>query len=282
VSQDIDWDLIQKEDEQEAMVIVMVVDTVNGDNNVKDSIQEASVDHDILAKETRQLEVMFEKAQTDTIQGPVEELTAWENQANNLQAMMDKEQGVGKEGWSTWQDVRQSKRIRANGSFQQKMGEQVTSKNLQDMVDEGTLAIHQNSFAVLSNTHIIDLATKMGVQSESMSFEKIDLLKDLENARMKLNEHSNVPVDQVINLEENNLPLEDQNILEWGSEESEEEPLVLIASVRKSRSSKKGKKKTRVTKKHPIDVSVGSKGDKSKVSPRFNLRGRNTIKKVYP
>jgi hypothetical protein len=75
------------------------------------------------------------------------------------------------------------------------MGEQVTSKNLQDMVDEGTLAIHQNSFAVLSNTHIIDLATKMGVQSESMSFEKNDLLKDLENARMKLNEHSNVPVD---------------------------------------------------------------------------------------
>jgi hypothetical protein len=278
VSQDIDWDLIQK---QEDVVTVMAVDTVNGDSNVKDSNQEASADYDILAKETSQLEGMFEKAQTDTVQGPVEELTAWENQANNLQAVMDKEQGVGKEGWSTWQDVRQSKRIRANGSFQQKMGEQATSKNLQNMEDEGTLAIHQNSFAVLSNTHIIDLAVKMRVQFESMSFEKIDLLKDLKNARMKLNEHSNAPVDQVINLEENNLPLEDQNILEWGSEESEEEPLVLIASVRKSRSSKKGKKKTRVTKKHPIDVSVDSKGDKSKVSPRFNLRDRNTIKKVY-
>jgi hypothetical protein len=118
VSQDIDWDLIQKEDEQEAMVTVMAVDTVNDDNNVKDSIQEASVDQDILAKETNQLEGMFEKAQTDTVQGPVEELTAWENQANNLQAVMNKEQGVGKEEWSTWQDVRQSKRMRANGSFQ--------------------------------------------------------------------------------------------------------------------------------------------------------------------
>jgi hypothetical protein len=185
---------------------------------------------------------MVEIAQTDTVQGPVEEFNTWENQAINLQAVMDQEQGVDKERWSTWQDVRQSKRIRANDSFQQKMGEQASSKNLQVMEDEGTLIIHQNSFAVLSNSHIIDLATKMGVQSESMSFEKIDLLKDLENARMKLNEHSSAPVNQVINLEEINLPLEDQNILEWGSDESEEEPLVLIASVRKRRSSKKGKK----------------------------------------
>jgi hypothetical protein len=115
-----------------------------------------------------------------------------------------------------------------------------------------------------------------------MSFEKIDLLKDLENARMKLVEHSSAPENQVINLEESNLPLEDQNTLDWGSDESEEEPLVLIASVRKSRSSKKGKKKVRASKKHPADVSVGTKGDKSKVSPRFNLRDRNTIKKIFP
>jgi hypothetical protein len=95
----------------------MAVYTVNGDNNVKDSIQEASADHDILAKETRQLEVMFEKAQTDTVQGPIEELTAWENQANNLQVVMDKEQGVGKEGWSTWQDVRQRRELEPMAHF---------------------------------------------------------------------------------------------------------------------------------------------------------------------
>jgi hypothetical protein len=82
-----------------------------------------------------------------------------------------------KDGWSKWQDVRQSKRIRDNGALQQKMGDQVPSKILQDMEPEGTLTVHQNSFAVLSNPQIIDLATKIGVHSESVSFEKIDLLK---------------------------------------------------------------------------------------------------------
>jgi hypothetical protein len=191
---------------------------------------------------------------------------------------MEKDQEM-KDGWSKWQDVRQSKRIRDNGAFQQKMGDQAPSKILQDMKPEGTLTVHQNSFAVLSNPQIIDLASKMGVHSESISFEKIDLLKDLENTRMKLNEHS--IADQSINLEEVTLLLEEQNILEWGSKESDEEPIVLIPSVRKSRSLKKGKKKSRAVKKHPLDVSVGSEGDKSKVSPRFNLRDRNTIKKVY-
>jgi len=181
--------------------------------------------------------------------------------------MEEKDQDKDKDGWPKWQDVRQSKRIRANGNYQQKIGEQAPSKNLQEMEVEGILSIHQNSFAVLSNHHISDLATKMGIQSESISFEKNDILKDLENARMKLIEHSNGPIDQKSNLEEENLPLEDQNILEWGSEDSEEEPLVLISSVRKSRSSKKGKKNSRTNKKHPLDVSVVSKGDKSKVSP---------------
>jgi hypothetical protein len=57
---------------------------------------------------------------------------------------------------------------------------------------------------------------------------------------MRLNEQSSA--DQSINLEEVNLPLEEQNILEWWSEESDEEPIVLIPSVRKSRSSKKRQK----------------------------------------
>ena len=82
----------------------MAMDTVNGNNNVKDSIQEASGDHDISTKETSQLEVMLEKAQTDNVQGPTEKLNAWENQANDLQAVMEKEQDVDKEGWSQWQD----------------------------------------------------------------------------------------------------------------------------------------------------------------------------------
>jgi len=167
------------EDGQEAEVNVMAMDTVNGNNNVKDSIQEASGDHDISTKETSQLEVMLEKAQTDNVQGPTEKLNAWENQANDLQAVMEKEQDVDKEGWSKWQDVRQSKRIKANGSFQQKMGEQAPSKNLQDMEDEGTLAIHQNSFVVLSNPLIIDLATKMGFNLNPCLLKKLISLKIL-------------------------------------------------------------------------------------------------------
>jgi hypothetical protein len=161
------------------------------------------------------------------------------------------------------------------------MGGQADPKIHQNMEIEGTSSSsNKNSFAVLSNIHIIHIATKMGVQSESLSFEKLDLLKDLENARMKLNEHDNILVDQSNSLEVVILPLEDQNVLDWGTEESEGEPCVLVSSVRKSRSSKKIKK-SRAVRKQPVDASICSEGDKSKVSPRFNLRNRNTIKKVY-
>jgi hypothetical protein len=78
-----------------------------------------------------------------------------------------------------------------------------------------------------------------------------------------------------------NLPLKDQNILEWQSKSSDEEHLTVIDSVRKNKSGKKGKKKKSSTnKKHPLDISGKLKGDKSKVSRRLNLKDRNTIKKV--
>jgi hypothetical protein len=119
----------------------------------------------------------------------------------------------------------------------------------------------------------------MGIDFDSISFEKIDLLKDLENARMKFNEQSSVIVDYAVNLEDEML--NDHNVLDWGSEDSEE-PLILVNSVRKSRSSKKkAKRKTRVLRNPPFEDSVNSDGGKSKVSPRFNLRDRKTIKKVY-
>jgi hypothetical protein len=122
----------------------------------------------------------------------------------------------------------------------------------------------------------------MGIDSDSISFEKIDLLKDLENARMKLNEQSSVIVDQGVNLEEEMLPLSDHNVLDWESEDSEEEPLILVNSVRKSRSSKKkAKRKTKGLRNPPFEDPVNSDGGKSKVSPRFNLRDRKTIKKVF-
>ena len=107
------------------------------------------------------------------------------------------------------------------------------------------------------------------------------MLKDLENARIDMVNKSEGAVDQSKCLEEENLPLEDQNILEWQSDSSEEEQLTVIDSIRKNKSGRKGKKKkSSNNKKHPLDVSGKLKGDKSKVSPRFNLRVRNTIKKV--
>jgi hypothetical protein len=62
------------------------------------------------------------------------------------------------------------------------------------------------------------------------------------------------------------------------TEDSEEESYVLTASIRKSRSSKKNKRKTRGGKNQPSADSVHSKGDESKVSPRFNLRERKPLK----
>jgi hypothetical protein len=190
-------------------------------------------------------------------------------------------QELNQDGWPAWQQVRQSKRIKVAGVSHLKLDDQNQTKN-KEMGMEGNFSLQQNSFAVLANSQIVSLANQMGIDSDSISFEKIDLLKDLENARMKLNEQSSVTVDKVVNLEDEMLPLNDHNVLDWGSEDSEEEPLILVNSVRKSRSSKKkAKRKTRVLRNPPFEDSVNSDGGKSKVSPRFNLRDRKTIKKVY-
>jgi hypothetical protein len=97
---------------------------------------------------------------------------------------------------------------------------------------------------------------------------------------MKLNEHTNMISEKVSNLEEEILPLEDQNVLDWRTEDSEEDPCVVIPSARKSRSSKKCKRKGRRNKGHPAVDPSKYVGDEPKVSPRFNLRDRATIKKV--
>jgi len=159
------------------------------------------------------------------------------------------------------------------------VGEHVQNKMAAGQ-SEGITSENQNSFAVLSNVHIAYLASKMGIHFDSLSFEKIDILKDLENARMKLNKHNSIVTELVMNMEDENLPLNEQNVLEWGTDDSEEEPYVLTASIRKSKPSKKYKRKTRASKNQPVDGSMHSKGGESKVSPRFNLRDRNTIKKV--
>jgi hypothetical protein len=195
-------------------------------------------------------------------------------------ARVESTQEANWDGWPAWQEVRQSKRIKGAGVSHLKLGGKDQSKLSKDLETEGNSSLQQNSFAVISNPHIISLASMMGISSDSIFFEKIDLLKDLENARMKLNDHATVVVEQPVNLEGDTLPLNDHNVLDWGYEESEEEPMIVINSIRKSRSSKKYKRKTRAIRNPPLEESVNSKGGKSKVSPRFNLRDRNTIKKV--
>lgn len=88
-----------------------------------------------------------------------------------------------------------------------KLGGKDQSKLSKDLETEGNSSLQQNSFAVISNPHIISLASTMGISFDSISFEKIDLLKDLENARMKLNDHATVVVEQPVNLEGDTLPL---------------------------------------------------------------------------
>jgi hypothetical protein len=77
-----------------------------------------------------------------------------------------------------------------------------------------------------------------------MTFEKIDVLKDLENARMQLNNHSNALEETSIVLEDDNPPLDEHNVLDWGSEDSEVEPMLVVKSVKKSRSAKKRQEKS--------------------------------------
>jgi hypothetical protein len=56
----------------------------------------------------------------------------------------------------------------------------------------------------------------MGIDSDSISFEKIEILKDLEIARMNLNTLSNENTEHNDALEEEILPLNEHNVLEWG------------------------------------------------------------------
>jgi hypothetical protein len=137
---------------------------------------------------------------------PVDLANVWEGYSSEGFAVQGKDQEISKDEWPKWQEVRQSKRIRANATFQRKINEQVLSDDHHEVEKEGTIATHSNSFAVLSNQHISDLASKMGIHTHSISLEKINMLKDLENARMDMVNKSEGSVDQSKCLEEEIFP----------------------------------------------------------------------------
>lgn len=274
-SQDIDWDLIQEEDGQKSEVDEVEI--------VNEKIRETNEEVNPVIMEVDKVANAVEIGITEIsgLEGNQEQLNIWDKHVFALYVEAEAGLKDNNSDWPEWKEVRQSKRIRDNGTSQVKVGDQAQNKMAADLEERGNCSSNQNSFAVLNNTNIVSLANMMGIHSESLSFEKIDLLKDLENARMKLNEHSNVVSEQTDNMEGDNLPLEDQSLLEWGSNESEDEPCFVVVSAKKSRSSKKkNKRKARASKKQPLAGLDNSVGVESKVSPRFNLRDRKTIKKV--
>jgi hypothetical protein len=146
------------------------------------------------------------------------------------------------------------------------------------------MSITKNSFEVLDSSNLIDIAGKMGIDRGVLSFDNIDMLRDLEIARAALN-NLVIPVNMESsqNLEEN-PPFSENNIEGWQTDESESEVCPIASSIKKKRKGKYNKKKnnaqqSRGKENQLVDGVSTSTRDKSMVSPRFNLRDRKTIKK---
>lgn len=124
----------------------------------------------------------------------------------------------------------------------------------------------------------MSIASKMGVYPSSISFEKIDILRDLETARAKLNEQTINEFENKVEIEEDAEPnLENQIHIGWLTAESEETCLIPVSSNKniKKRSTKKSKVKLRVTGDQPIVGILNSEGDESKVHPRFKIHQKS-------
>jgi hypothetical protein len=131
----------------------------------------------------------------------------------------------------------------------------------------------------------MNIAVKMGIDQAGLSFDNINILKDLEVARAVLNNPmSTVTLDTNVELEE--IPPLSEKITEgWQTEESEAEVCPVASSLKKKKKTKTIIRKSNLQQKRGKEVQPGngsstSDGDKSMVSPRFNLRDRQKIKKV--
>jgi len=131
---------------------------------------------------------------------------------------------------------KQSERLRNQGNNNIKITEKaevpLAKKNL-----EGNSFSSQNSLAVLDNNDIIIKAGKLGIDSQNLSYEKIDLLRELEKARAGLKEKQTTSEVIVECVENTSLPSEELKFLEWHSEKSDDEGFQLVSS-RQSRRKK--------------------------------------------
>jgi hypothetical protein len=103
---------------------------------------------------------------------------------------------------------------------------------------EGNALSGKNSFALLDNDLIVDLAGEMGVVISDSDFDILNLMKDLELARHALEKRKDVEIKSLDvygetpeNIDQTKIPL-----LEWVDEDSEVENITLVLS-------KKNKKK---------------------------------------
>ena len=124
---------------------------------------------------------------------------------------------------------KQSERLRNQGNNNIKITEKaevpLAKKNL-----EGNSFSSQNSLAVLDNNDIIIKAGKLGIDSQNLSYEKIDLLRELEKARAGLKEKQTTSEVIVECVENTSLPSEELKFLEWHSEKSDDEGFQLVSS----------------------------------------------------
>jgi hypothetical protein len=261
---------------QEPPVDISSQEEVEGrkDSNVKNN----QINWDALIQEEDATDV--QKKQTE--EAVIENNLNSQEQQENMAAAGDKQEKLAV---NEWQVVRQSKRgkdqeQRSNGK-EGNSAERIT----QDKV-EGNMSITKNSFAVLDSSKLIDIAGNMGIDRGVLSFDNIDMLRDLEIARAALN-NPVIPMNMESseNLEENS-PFSENNIGGWQTDESESEVCPIASSIKKKRKGKYNKKtnnaqQSRGKENQPVDGVSTSTRDKSMVSPRFNLRDRKTIKKVY-
>jgi hypothetical protein len=94
----------------------------------------------------------------------------------------------------------------------------------------GTNLNDQNSFAVLSNDKITSLACDMGVDTSSMSFDTVDLMKDMEIASHALVKSKEIPIldpNSCVLVEELS-PKVDVPLLEWLEKDLEVEHFTLV------------------------------------------------------
>jgi hypothetical protein len=100
---------------------------------------------------------------------------------------------------------------------------------------EGMTLPTKNSFSILSNDEIVVLAADMGVTISIENFHIVDIMKDLESARLALDKTKSArPPEQIEEVEPNvEIDSNDVPLLEWLDDDFEGEQFILVQSRKK-------------------------------------------------